>query len=78
MNDNVWIEFDIAKVKSLKESYTNNLTFLLEQLPKQCNWNSSAQIMAYLAKHFAISLDNVRISTVSRLLDGLDHDSILM
>lgn len=69
-----YIDFDLCKVRALKESYEENIKFILTGLP--CiNWNSADQVKALFLCMFDITLENVRIDHVLSHLEEVDHDS---
>ena len=75
METNAWIDFDIEKVKQLKEEYDKNVAFVLTGLSKDCRWNSPLRVKIYFKNTFDISLDNVKIAHVLSHLEKVDHDS---
>ena len=70
-----FIDFDILKIKGIKEEYENNLAFVLGELPQSVNWNSHPQVKSYFRESFGIVLDNVKIEHVFSHMENLDHDS---
>jgi len=74
MEELAWIDFDILKVKDLKENYQENIDITLEMLPEN-DWRSPAKTIDFFKKNFAIELKNVKINHVGQVLEELDHDS---
>jgi hypothetical protein len=70
-----FIDFDILKIKGLKDEYDENITFVLGELPLKVNWNSQPQVKSYFRESFGIELENVKIEHVFSHMEKLDHDS---
>lgn len=73
--ENPYIDFDILKVKSLKDEYEENMGFITEALPTGINFNSPKQIRALLEERLDITTKHVRISELEVWRDFYDHDS---
>lgn len=74
IDEQPFIDFDILRVKALKDSYEDNVKFVLEELP-DINWNSNAQVKKYFKETFEICLENVTINHILSQLEVLEHDS---
>ena len=70
-----WIDYDVDKIKKLREEYQTNLDFLRDQLPEGLNLESPEKIKKYFRDSLEINLQNVKISYISKLLDHFDTDS---
>jgi hypothetical protein len=75
LEERPYIDFDILKIKDLKERYEENQKFIAEGLPCGVNFNSPKQIREVLGKRLDITTENVKIEALERYRDLYDHDS---
>lgn len=75
MENKPFIDWDILKVKSLKDDYNENMRLIKEFLPEEVNWDSPKKVKEFITEVLDIPLENVRIDTLAGVMETLDHDS---
>lgn len=72
---NEWLQFDIQKIKLLKEDYEGAMSYIEEGLPN-INFNSRKEVLNFFEKTFKIKLQTTRIKELSQYLAAYKEDSI--
>jgi len=75
IDESKYLDFDVLKIKSLKDEYESSIEFILSELPAKVNWSSSKQIKLYFENALDIKLESVKISHILSHLDEFPHDS---
>jgi hypothetical protein len=70
-----YIDFDILKIKDLKERYEENLKWIAEEIPAVINFDSPKQIKSLLEERLDITMESVKISLLEAYREEQDHDS---
>ena len=75
MESKPYIDWDILKVKRLKDLLTENMRLIKEFLPEGVNWDSPKQVKEFVTNKLGIVMEDVKIETLKGVMEKLDHDS---